>query len=139
MENLNQSYGMHDGASPKIFQFARELREKMTEAEKILWEELKEKKLDGYKFRRQHPFAKFILDFYCHKAKLAIELDGGYHNDKEQKEYDKMRTSHLKEVGITEIRFKNQAVLTDLKSVLIKIRTTLKEQNLKLANNGSTK
>ena len=80
IENL----GMHTGAKPEIFRFAEQLRTKITPSEKELWEFLKQKP-HGYKFRRQHPFSKYILDFYCHKIKLAIEIDGKYHDLREQK------------------------------------------------------
>lgn len=71
---------MFYSAPPYAFERARELRMNMTQAEEILWEHLKKKQLNGYKFRRQHPVFKFIVDFYCHKAKLVVELDGEYHN-----------------------------------------------------------
>ena len=77
------------GASPEIFRRANDLRKRMTPAESALWTLLRNKKLDGYKFRRQHPAKTFILDFYCHSIKLAIELDGGIHKNPIQAEYDK--------------------------------------------------
>ena len=79
---------MFFGTYSRNFEYARENRMKSTPAEEQLWTELKNKKLKGLKFRRQHPVGIFILDFYCHSAKLAIELDGGYHLSVEQKEYD---------------------------------------------------
>jgi len=66
---------MWKGASPRIFSNARKLRENATEAEEILWLELRENQLDGYKFRRQHPLSIYIADFYCHKLTLVIEID----------------------------------------------------------------
>ena len=102
------------GANPLIFQRAEVLRKKMTEAEKILWEVLKTKKLSGYKFRRQHPILKFILDFYCHESKLGIEIDGQVHNSKEQRFYDEDRTDILKEYGIKIIRFHNNEIIENL-------------------------
>jgi len=83
---------------------ARYLRKEETEAEKILWEEIRNNKL-GVKFRRQHPIDKFIIDFYAPKIKLAIELDGEIH--KENKEYDKMRTEYLNSKNIKVLRFWN--------------------------------
>lgn len=68
---------------------------------------LSDKKL-GAKFRRQHPFGRFILDFYCHEKKLAIEIDGGYHLDEAQQQYDALRTEYLREMGVREIRFSNE-------------------------------
>jgi len=113
------------GASPLIFQRAEELRKKLTEAEKKLWEVLKNKKLAGFKFRRQHPILKFILDLYCHEAKLGIELDGEVHNSKGQKFYDDDRTQILKEFGITILRFKNDEIFDDIERVKQAILTEL--------------
>jgi imidazole glycerol-phosphate synthase subunit HisF len=75
--------GMFDGASPLIFERAKDLRKNMTEAEKVLWFHLKQNS-GGFKFRRQHPLGIYIADFYCHKAKLVIELDGTIHDDAEE-------------------------------------------------------
>jgi len=79
---------LHKYASAKIFQHAKALRRSSTEAEERLWVELRNKKLKGLKFRRQHPIDKWIVDFYCHEKKLVIELDGSVHNEKEIAEYD---------------------------------------------------
>ena len=116
------------GASPLIFQRAEELRKKMTEAEKKLWEVLKNKKLGGFKFRRQHPILKFILDFYCHEAKLGIEIDGEVHNSKGQKFYDDDRTEILKEYGINIIRFYNDEIIDNLEEVKFKILSELQKE-----------
>lgn len=89
---LTENEGMHQSAKPKLFEFARHHRENTTQTEEILWEVLRDKKLEGNKFRRQHLIAGYILDFYCHKFKLAIEIDGGYHFSQVQMEYDKKRT-----------------------------------------------
>jgi very-short-patch-repair endonuclease len=101
--------GMHYGATPQLFRNAAALRKNMTNPEKKLWGYLKTKPM-GYKFRRQHPIASYILDFYCHKLRLSIEVDGAYHLSKEQREIDKQRTKFLKSVGITELRFTNQEI-----------------------------
>lgn len=69
----------------------------MTQAEEILWKHLRNKKLNGMKFRRQHPLDMFIADFYCHEKKLIIELDGGIHETPEQQEYDEGRTFLLQD------------------------------------------
>jgi len=111
-------YDMHYGASAKIFEQAKILRNNMTKAEKLLWDYLSRKQLMGFKFRRQHPIADFIVDFYCHIAKLVIELDGEIHNNKEQKDYDKARTEELEEFGIKIIRFDNEEILKDIDKVL---------------------
>lgn len=116
------------GASPLIFHRAEVLRKKMTEAEKILWEVLKTKKLRGFKFRRQHPILKFILDFYCHESKLGIEIDGQVHNSKEQRFYDEDRTEILKEYDIKIIRFHNNEIIENLEVVKLKILSELKRE-----------
>jgi len=118
---------MHKNASPFIFERAKNLRERETKSEKHLWEYLKKKKLEGFKFRRQHPISKYILDFYCHEKKLVIELDGSYHETKEQQLKDIKRTKALKEMGLKVIRFKNKEVLENTEFVLWEIRNKLLE------------
>ena len=118
-------HDLHKGADKKLFGFARENRKKLTEAEHILWQYLRNRKLGGLKFRRQHPLGKFIADFYLHEAKLVIELDGDYHHEEEQKEYDSGRTYEIKELGIQVIRFTNNEVLKDIEKVLQTIKSYL--------------
>jgi very-short-patch-repair endonuclease len=96
---------------------ARELRREMTPAEVILWQERRGNKL-GAHFRRQQVIAGFIVDFYCHKAGLVIELDGDIHEDDEQKENDAKRDKALNELGLRIIRFRNEEVLMDLSHVV---------------------
>ena len=96
----------------------------MTEAEIKLWEYLKGRPM-GFKFRRQHPISKYILDFYCHKLMLSIEVDGGYHFSKEQKIKDEDRTNYLKSIGIVEVRFTNEQVLNNYPSVIDSINGLL--------------
>jgi len=112
---------MWKGAKPVNFINAKIHRKNMTKAEMILWNELKTKKLNGYKFRRQHPIQKYIVDFYCHELKLIIEVDGGYHNEKEQIEYDKIRDNILKLKGVEILRFTNEEVFKDIQNVKHKI------------------
>ena len=119
---------MHHHAKPKLFKFARKNREKATEAEALLWEALKRTGSVPYKFRRQHPIGKYILDFYCHAQRLSIELDGDYHLSPEQQLYDEQRTADLNQLGIQEIRFTNQEVLNHLVGVLDKIKTALQKE-----------
>ena len=117
---------MHLNDSPQIFRQADELRRKMTKAEKVLWERLKEKKLDGYKFRRQHPILRFIVDYYCHTEKLIIELDGEVHEEEHQKQYDEERTKILTECGMKVIRFRNEEIFNEIESVIERIRMALR-------------
>ncbi len=121
--------GMHDGATPKVFRNAAKLRKNMTEAEIRLWEYLKTKP-QGFKFRRQHPIAGYVLDFYCHKLKLSIEVDGDYHLNKEQKEKDIERTTYLNSVGIIEYRFTNEQILNQYETVINKINSYLRAGTL---------
>ena len=76
------------GASTGVFEKARQLRKNMTLAEQELWKYIRKDQLDGSRFRRQHPVAQYILDFYCHDSRLAIELDGGIHDNADQMQYD---------------------------------------------------
>jgi very-short-patch-repair endonuclease len=113
---------MWKGASPRIFANAQKLRENATEAEEFLWLALRENQLEGYKFRRQHPLSKYIADFYCHKLKLVIEIDGGYHQTKEQMLLDEERTTAIEFQGLKVVRFTNEEVLLNLPEVLNKIK-----------------
>ncbi|MDZ4795203.1 MAG: endonuclease domain-containing protein [Bacteroidota bacterium] len=106
----------------KLYQYGRELRQSATKAEKILWEYLRNRRLDNLKFRRQHPIDKFIADFYCHEKKLVVELDGAVHDDKMNAQYDEARTYELKWSGIKVIRFRNSEVENNISFVLIEIR-----------------
>ena len=117
---------MHYGAPAILFEYAKQLRaEKSTKAEKALWKKLRLKKLRGFRFRFQHPIGNYIADFYCHEKKLIIEIDGGYHFKKEQKELDEMRTEWLNEKGMKVIRFKNEDVLNNIEPVLKEILSAL--------------
>jgi very-short-patch-repair endonuclease len=117
---------MHLGAKPSLFRNAYELRKNPTEAEEILWSYLRDRQLEGVKFRRQHPLKKYAPDFYAHELKLAIELDGGYHNDKVQKLYDKDREEIITSYQIVVLRFINEEVIYNIESVLSMIRDMIK-------------
>ena len=116
---------MFYGAPPYIFKRARILRKTMTPAEKMLWERLRRKQLKGYKFRRQHPVANYIADFYCHRAKLIVEIDGSYHHQEDQKYRDTEKSSDLQSFGITIIRFTNEEVIGNIEKVLPNINSHL--------------
>ena len=85
------------------------MRQPQTPAEATLWRVLRNQKA-GYKFRRQHPIYRFIIDFYCAKAKLLIEIDGESHLQEDQAKYDQARTEYLEELGYQVIRFTNDDV-----------------------------
>jgi len=118
---------LHKGAIGKLYQYGRELRQSSTKAEKILWEYLRNRNLDGLKFRRQHPVDKFIADFYCHEKKLVVELDGAVHDDKMNAQYDETRTYELKGLGITVMRFRNSEVENNISFVLNEIKKAKKK------------
>ena len=120
------SNDLNKGVNKKIFSFARENRKNPTPAEDLLWRNLKDRKLANKKFRRQHPIDKFIADFYCHECKLIIEIDGEYHNDSEQQEYDMGRVYELSELEVKVIRFTNEEVLKEMEVVLAKIKAHLR-------------
>ncbi len=104
--------------------FATENRQKATDAEVTLWNCLRDDQL-GYKFRRQHIIDKYIADFVCLEKQLVIEVDGAYHAETGQIEYDKDRTTRLSELGFKVIRFTNEEVITNLEESLAKIKETL--------------
>ena len=109
---------------PSVLERAREMRHDPTPAEATLWLALRNRNLN-YKFRRQHPIDKFIVDFYCAQAKLCIELDGGTHFEPPQQEYDLARTAYLEAIGYKVIRFSNQDVRYNLHSVVDEIVRTI--------------
>ena len=121
---------MFYGASPEAFAKAKDLRRNTTETEKLLWEKIGRNQLSGFRFKRQHPIAHYIVDFYCHKAKLVVELDGGYHNQEDQMIYDTLRTEELMDLGLTVLRFRNEEVRNRMEYVLERIRDFLMRPEL---------
>ena len=102
---------MYYGASATLFEYAKEMRKRPTAAEDALWLILKDEQFVQYKFRRQHPIARFIADFYCHGLRLVIEVDGGYHILQEQKAFDSFRDEDMAALGISVLRFTNDDIL----------------------------
>jgi len=100
-------------------EFARQLRHNQTDAEKFLWQKLRNRNLIGVKFRRQYPLGDYIVDFICIEHKLIIELDGSQHMD--QQNYDTKRSEFLKLQGYEVLRFWNNQVLLESESVLQEI------------------
>ncbi len=96
----------------------RILRKKQTKAEEILWSYLRNKKLNGHKFKRQYSIDIYVVDFYCPEVKLSIEIDGEYHDTKSQKIYDENRKGYFTDWQITEIRFKNDEIEKNIQKVL---------------------
>jgi very-short-patch-repair endonuclease len=99
-------------------ELARSLRKNQTEAEGYLWQYLRDRRLVGYKFRRQYPIGNYILDFYCPQKKLAIELDGGQHGTNHGLAYDQHRTAILEKHGIKVIRYWDNEVFQNTNNVL---------------------
>lgn len=116
------------GARPNIFGKAKELRSRMTPAEIILWDKVRNKQILGLRFRRQHPISQFIVDFYCHQARLVIEIDGDIHQLPEVKERDDGRTFELEKFGLKVIRFKNDEVINNLPKVIYEITDLCKKK-----------
>jgi len=111
---------------------ARQLRQQATEAEKILWKALRNRELNNLKFRRQHPIASYVVDFYCAEVILIVEVDGSMHNIPEERNYDKARQEDLENMGYSVIRFTNTQIENDLDNVLSIIIKTAEEQKKQL-------
>jgi len=125
---VNEIHHKYQTARPLVYpllkQFQKERKKHTTEAEKILWEQLKTKQF-GVKFRRQHIIDEFIVDFVCLSKKLIIEVDGQYHKNPNQKEADNIRTEILNEFGYRVIRFSNKEVIGSIDEVIQKIKVVL--------------
>jgi very-short-patch-repair endonuclease len=119
--SLTHLDNLYYGASTELINRAKEHRMSMTPSEKTIWERLNKGQIHGLKFRRQHPISIFIADFYCHKLKLVIEIDGEYHNSLEQTEHDLNRTAELNYLKIKVIRFSNEQVFNSIEDVVNEI------------------
>lgn len=102
--------------------YRKDLRNNSTKAESQLWKALKKKQLEGRKFRRQHSLGNYIVDFYCPKEKLIVELDGQGHHNFVNEEYDTKRTNYLESLGLKVLRFENHLVFEQLDMVLEAIK-----------------
>lgn len=111
-----------------LLEAARTLRKNMTDAEQLLWLCLRRKQLGGFRFRRQHPFEQYVLDFFCCEARLTVELDGGQHNEPDMRLRDEERTAFLKHHGIEVVRFWNNEVFSNLDGVLQPIYDLLRQK-----------
>ena len=118
---------------PILKQRRQELRCNQTDAEKAFWKSVRNRQFLGMRFFRQYSIGPYILDFYCPTVKVAIELDGGQHNQSENKEYDEARSEYLKTQGINVIRFWNHEVLIDMQSVLNKLQMRVTPPSLPLS------
>ncbi len=119
LSRLRERVGVRADAKDK----ARALRAQMTDAETLMWQQLRGRRFQGFKFRRQRPLGPYILDFVCLEAGLVIEIDGGQHA--EQLAYDQARTALIESHQLTVIRFWNHEVMNDTAAVLENIWQTL--------------
>ena len=124
MKELDKN--MYFGAKAVTIETAKMLRNNMTYHENLLWESLKGKQIYGVRFRRQHPIMFFIADFYCHEAKLVVEVDGEIHNEKT--DYDDGRSAVMEKFGILVLRVTNSEVETGLEKVICKIETIVNKR-----------
>ena len=127
---------MFYGAGNLIFQKAEELRNRSTPAEDLLWNYLKGGQL-GVKFRKQHPASLYVLDFYSHEIKVAIELDGSIHQLEEVKKNDFNRENALKSLGIEILRFNNNEVFNNLNNVIDRIKEAIASTEFKSSPLGA--
>lgn len=112
----------------ELLEYRRELRKNLTPAEAFLWKHLKAKQLEGKRFVKQHGIGNYIVDFYLASDKLIIELDGEVHQNATAEAYDQKRTDYLNGQGFTVLRFENNMVFDNLRSVLMEIRENFKEE-----------
>ena len=97
---------------------ARKLRRNSTDAESLLWDRLRNRRLLGFKFRRQNQFGKYVADFYCDEGKLVIECDGGIHEEPEAWHHDQNRDAYMSSLGLRIMRFTNERVLSETEDIL---------------------
>jgi len=118
---------MHLGAKPSTFRNAAHLRSNPTRAEEMLWKRLRNNQIEGVHFRRQHPFLRYVPDFYAHVVKLVIELDGNIHEEKSVKFTDADRELNLKLHALNILRYSNEEVYNFEDDVVEDIRLTVIE------------
>ena len=107
--------------NPKLKELARQLRNKSTKSEILIWKRLKGKQRYGFDFHRQKPIDNFILDFFCHELMLGIEVDGYSHQIDEVQQRDEIKALKMKEMGITILRFRDDEIFKDLDQVILNI------------------
>ncbi len=112
--------------SRNLKQRSRQLRENMTDAERLLWAKIRVKQIKGYQFYRQKPIGDYIVDFYCPKTKLVIEVDGSQHLSGEIIENDRIRDEYMNSLGFRVLRFSNTDVLANIDGVVESIIENMK-------------
>lgn len=110
----------------RLQKYSRELRNNMTEAEKLLWSKIRRKQLKGYQFYRQKIIGNYIVDFYCPKANLIVELDGGQHYTDKGVKNDRNRDAYLVSFGLRVLRFSDREIFENLKGIMETIWDNLK-------------
>ncbi len=115
-------------APKKTVARARDLRRTMTLPEVLFWQQIRGRRLDGIRFRRQHPIGPYILDFFCEDARLAVEVDGESHSRAEAVKHDKRRTEWLNARGISVLRIPARDVLSELTALVDHIRRQVRDQ-----------
>ena len=121
---------MHSGARSNLFGFAKTMRLNPTKAEELLWSRLRGKQT-GFKFRRQHPFSDYVVDFYCYSLAYVIEVGGNVHDNPISRLEDEDKDIDLESKGIFVQRFTNEEVLNDLENVMNQIHETLSMLSMK--------
>ena len=111
----------------RLLKHAKQMRSAPTEAESLLWHRLRAHRFDGYKFKRQQPLGRYVLDFVCFGHKLVVEIDGSQHLDADASAYDSTRTTWLNSQGFRVLRFWNDDVLARSELVLDAIWDALQE------------
>ena len=120
---MKKHYRHWRGVSSELRQISKDHRANMTPAETVLWESLRGEALPGIRFRNQHAWETFIFDFYCPKHRLIVEVDGGYHDEPDQVEKDRLRNLTLSNCGFKTLRFRNEEIFSHLPSVLERIKS----------------
>ena len=125
MREPGQAHKSTMGKNDHSVQRRRELRQSGTSPEQLLWFRLRNRQIEGKKFRRQHALGPYIVDFYCLEARLVVEIDGDTHGELEQASKDGIRTEYLDERGIRVLRFTNREIMYEREAVLEVIRVAL--------------
>ncbi|MFZ7273747.1 endonuclease domain-containing protein [Avibacterium avium] len=119
--------------SKNLKELSQKLRSDQTDAERKLWQRINQDQLLGFRFNRQKPLLNYIVDFYCAKAKLVIELDGGHHYEPGYQEKDQLRDDELRALGLTIMRFSNDEIYYEIESVVEQIYLFLEQVQISLS------
>ena len=114
-------------------EYSRQLRENMTDAERHLWAKIRMKQLKGCQFYRQKPIGDYIVDFFCNRAKLVVEVDGGQHFSEEMAGYARIRDEYMSSLGLKVMRFTNAEVLKDIEGVVERIEGEIPPDKIPLS------